>query len=280
MEKEDISKSVESTSHPVEEGLPLTDTTKLNQTTLSISGKIVNVEGMSADDALDKIIAIQKNRTLANYVGRNNCNKMLITSFSYSSPNTNNGGRDFNMELKEVRIPKKAYVASSGGGGQTAIGVGSIVVFKGGSVYVSSDAKNAAANRGRSTCKVTAINTRSWGVHSYHLVSTDGAMVYGWVDASNIEFTGSAVTAGTSNAGTQQPKKAKTTKTEDPYVYISTGTGGLTYNEALATAQKNGLTAKEFQELNAPAYGDISNHFSNMRTGELESGMRLIVGKK
>ena len=38
-------------------------------------------------------------------------------------------------------------------------------------MYVSSTASQPAANRGKSTCKVTIINTNK---HSYHLISNDG----------------------------------------------------------------------------------------------------------
>ena len=63
--------------------------------------------------------------------------------------------------------------------------VGDTVKFKGGSVYVSSNADEEAANRGESECSVTYTNPD--GIHQYHLVSDDDAHVYGWVDAENVE---------------------------------------------------------------------------------------------
>lgn len=60
------------------------------------------------------------------------------------------------------------------------IQVGDTVYFKGGKVYTSSNAKEAAREKGVSMCKVTKIHT---GMHTYHIVSEDGESVYGWVDA-------------------------------------------------------------------------------------------------
>lgn len=60
---------------------------------------------------------------------------------------------------------------------------------------------------------MTKIGTASWSVHKYHLISTDGGMVYGWVDRSNIDGCVSTGTSGTTNAGTQQIKSNKTSAT-------------------------------------------------------------------
>ena len=202
--------------HPVEKGLPLTDTVSVNPKTLSISGKIVDAGNLTAEEIISKLENLRTNGSLVNYSGRNIANGFQIKSFNTSHPNTNWGGADFDMELVEVRIAKSSYNSKSQQKTATVqkeknttnptISVGSIVVFKGGPVYVSSDAKKAAATRSRSTCRVTIISKYSYSVHNYHLVSTDGKMVYGWVDKINIEGTGTTGTAGTTNAGTQQVK--------------------------------------------------------------------------
>ncbi len=70
------------------------------------------------------------------------------------------------------------------GAGNTAIGVGDIVSFKGGGVYVSASAEKASAARNASRCKVTVISKGA--KHPYHLISEDGKGVYGWVDAANV----------------------------------------------------------------------------------------------
>lgn len=58
---------------------------------------------------------------------------------------------------------------------------GSRVRFKGGPVYVSSNAANPATTRGEATCECTIVYN---GSHPFHLIG-DG--VYGWCDAANCE---------------------------------------------------------------------------------------------
>lgn len=82
--------------------------------------------------------------------------------------------------------PAPTPVTPSGG----AFKVGDIVQFAGGSVYTSSVAATAAQTRGKSRCKVTQV--ASSGKHPYHLISEDGAGVYGWVDASGVSAAGAA----------------------------------------------------------------------------------------
>lgn len=217
---ESAEREVDATSHPVEEGVPTTDTVKAKALSIAISGKIVDYDGMKASQVLAKIRAWQEAGSLVLYQGRNVASSMQIRSFQTDHPNTINGGADFTMTLQQVRIAKSAYVPKKASDKEkeeaakknVEITVGSIVVFKGGSVYVSSDAKKAAATRNRSTCKCTKISKKSWSVHQYHLISTDGGKVYGWVDKSNIEGTTSTSTSGTTNAGTQQVKNTTTTK--------------------------------------------------------------------
>lgn len=244
VEDESVSNSIESSTHPVEKGMELTDNIRKSPTTISLKGKIVDCGDTKAKDILSKILKLQANGSLIKYSGRNIVSNMQIQSFNTSHPNTVWGGCEFDMELKEVRIAKSAYTAPKSSTKKkttkttkakttTEIKVGDTVVFKGGSVYVSSDAKKASATRGRSTCKVTLISNESWSVHKYHLVSKDGKNVYGWVDKSNIEVTGSKTKAVTSS-GTQQ-----TTKGTNKAVYHTVKSGETVY----------GLVTKNYKEL-------------------------------
>lgn len=215
---ESVGREVDATSHPVEEGVPITDTVKGKALEIALSGKIVDYGNMKASQVIDKIKAWQASGSLILYQGRNTASSMQIRSFQTDHPNTINGGADFSMTLTEVRIAKSAYVPKKESDTEKEeaakadpdIKVGDIVVFKGGPVYVSSDAKKAAATRGRSTCKCTIISTKSWSIHQYHLISTDGGKVYGWVDRENIEGLASTSTSGKTNAGKQQTTKKKT----------------------------------------------------------------------
>ena len=62
--------------------------------------------------------------------------------------------------------------------------VGDIVQFKGGPVYISSMATSPTVVRGASRCKLTIKNSNA---HPLHLISEDGARVYGWVNAADVE---------------------------------------------------------------------------------------------
>lgn len=212
---ENMDREVDATSHPVEEGLPITDTVKVKAQTITLSGKIVDYGNMKASQVIAKIESWYKTGDLLMYKGRNVASNMQIRSFSTGHPNTIHGGADFNMTLAQVRIAKSSYVpqkTSSNAQAEAAkkqnnmLEVGDIVVFKGGPVYVSSDATKAAATRNRSTCKVTKISKQSWSIHNVHLISEDGGKVYGWVDRSNIEGVAATSTSGKTTAGTQQVK--------------------------------------------------------------------------
>ena len=211
VQDESLDRQTQSATHPVEKGIDITDHAKREPLRLSISGKIVMREGIPAFETLAQIEKLQNLGSLITYVGRNYCANMQIQSFRSDHPNTNKGGLDFDMDLVEIRVAKSAYVqANEIEPNNTTrempppaeIKVGSIVTFLGGSVFVSSGASNPAANRGRSQCEVTIINSSA---HPLHCISIDGQMVYGWVDRANIEVAdGASSLAGTANGGLQQ----------------------------------------------------------------------------
>lgn len=281
---ESLASDVETTSHPVESGIPLTDTVRAKGTILSLSGKIVNYGNMTATQVITKINTLRDSGSLIEYRGRNVVSSLQIQSFETEYPNTNSGGADFSMELKQVRIAKSAYVPKKTTTQKKttkknpAIKVGSIVVFKGGNVYASSDAKKAAATRGRSTCKCTKINTASWATHQYHLISTDGKKVYGWVDKKNIEGTGatssssssgSTNTSGKTNAGTKQ---------------VSKGTKVAVYHKVKRGDTLWNLVHKTYKSLNTTVEYVIKNNpnaFSRPgKSNTLKIGAKLLMGYK
>lgn len=218
VEDENVNRDTEITQHPVEEGLPTTSTIRAKPKTISLKGAIVGYGSLSADDVIERIENLRTTGSLVKYKGRNTVGNYKIRNFDTSHPNTNTGGADFNMELVEVRITKSAYTPPQGGsggsggsgnagGGETntpELKIGATVVFKGGSVYYSSDARRPSATRRRSTCEIYNINLKSWSLHQYCLISTDGGRVYGWVDVENIEGTGTNGTKSVTNGGTQQ----------------------------------------------------------------------------
>lgn len=274
--------AISSTSHPVEKGIEITDTVRRNPVELSISGKIVDAGNKKATDIVAKLKELMNSGSLITYKGRKTASDLQIQSFSTSHPNTVWGGCDFDMSLKEVRIAKKAYTPKQTTAPAktattttttvtaTSIKVGSIVVFKGGNVYVSSDAKKAAAKRGRSTCKVTNINNKSWAVHKYHLISTDGKKVYGWVNESDIEGVSSASkTAATTKSGTQQ---------------VSSGTGKAVYHTVKKGNTIWTLVNKTYKELGTTVQWVIDKNPSAFsKKGDpktLQIGKKLLMGYK
>lgn len=106
------------------------------------------------------------------------------------------------------------------------IHIGDIVRFKGGSVYISSTAKNATATKGESRCKVSNIYNK--GAHEYHLISQDGKGVYGWVNASDVEGASVEATSGA----------ASTIKVGD-IVQFKGGGVYVSANAATASATRN-----------------------------------------
>ena len=202
VENEDLSRSSTIPQHPVEKGLPITDNVREQPKSLSISGKIVAVGKKTAETIISEIEKLRTGGSLIKYVGRNVVGNFMIQTFDTSHTNTVWGGAEFSMQLVEIRVVKSAYDPSKQKKAEDdkkktnpTLEVGAIVVFKGGSVYVSSDARTAAANRSRQTCKITKISTKSWSIHQYHLISTEKVYphnVYGWVDKANIEGAGTS----------------------------------------------------------------------------------------
>lgn len=211
--EENISQSIESTTHPVEKGLDITDTIRAAPMELSLSGKIVAVGKMPANYIIIAIKNLMKEGSLITFSGRNYISGLQIQSFNHSYPNTVSGGCNFDMTLRQVRIAQPSYkVPKSSSSSKTAvktattpkvnsIKVGDTVIFTGGNVYVSSTASNPAANRGKSTCKVTIINSNK---HPYHLISTDGGRVYGWVDKANVQTKSGTTTQSAASKSTKQ----------------------------------------------------------------------------
>lgn len=220
---ETVIEEMEITAHPVEIGEPTTDTARPKQTIVTLKGKLVDYQTgsggtMYAIQVYEELDKLRRNRSVIKYAGRQAFADLCIRVLETSRQNTTSGGADFTLELVGLSNAHNSYTPSATVTAQQVeaaiqtptIVVGSIVVFKGGSVYVSSDAPKAASTRNRSTCKCTKINTKDYAIHQYHLISADGGNVYGWVDKANIEGVEPTITNGKTNAGTSQ---ASTTET-------------------------------------------------------------------
>lgn len=213
--EEGVDRAAETTSHPTEKGLPLSDNVRIQPVTVSLTGKIVNTDNATADTIINKLKTLQKEGSLITYIGQcGTINNLQIQDFSTNYNNKNNGGADFNMTLKEARIAKKAYVKV-----KTAVvtekkpigllAVGDIVMFLGGYVYLSSDAEKHSAKRGKSRCMLTKVSALPNRKHIYHLISQDCKYgspnyVYGWVDAKNVSLVSKSVSKSSNKGGLQQ----------------------------------------------------------------------------
>lgn len=203
-EEESVDNQVETVSHPTESGMPTSDTVRRQPISLQLTGKIVNTPKLSTKVAIEKLKITQKNGNLVTYVGQLGTLKNLqIQTFNTNFNNKNYGGADFSMTLKEIKTAKNSYVAPKKvQEKKKTISEGDTVLFHGGYVYVSSDAKKHSSNRGESECELTIISKLHNATHIYHLISKDGGGVYGWVDASKVSLIEPA-TQGDKSGGTQ-----------------------------------------------------------------------------
>ena len=217
--EEGINRTADTTSHPTEEGLPISDTVRSQPISVSLTGKIVDTDNATAGTIVNKLKNLHKEGSLITYIGQcGTINNLQIQDFSTNYNNKNYGGADFDMTLKEVRIAKKAYVKTKSSNTvketkkSNDFKVGDFVWFTGGYVYVSSDAAKHSSKRGKSYCKLTKISALKNRKHIYHLINRDCSYgspnyVYGWVDASKVSAVTKTISKKSSSGGTQQTKK-------------------------------------------------------------------------
>lgn len=108
---EDVSREVEASSHPVEEGIDLTDHVRRSPLILSLSGEIV---GADYEDVISQLEQIQRGGSLVEYTGVNILSSALLTKFSTTHDGAIRGGCQFSAELKEIRIAASPFSAGSG----------------------------------------------------------------------------------------------------------------------------------------------------------------------
>ena len=214
-EEEQVTENATLTNYPTESGIPLTDTVRKQAVQVNLTGKIVSYDNYNANDIIDKLNELKNKGSWIQFRGVRAFDKLQIGSFTYSSNYKINGGVEFSMQLVENRVATTAYIKpTTTSTASTKIKEGDVVIFKGGNVYVSSDASQAAAKRGKSTCKLTKISTLAGAKHIYHLISQDctygsSNYVYGWVDAKNVTKDEKVSTSATTNAGYQGSQAIK-----------------------------------------------------------------------
>lgn len=278
VEKEDFDYEMTSASHPVEKGIEITDTVRRQPMKLSLSGKIVDTGAVKAAKILKDIQNLRTKGSLIEYRGSITATGLQIQKIQLSYSSEAWGAIGFSMELKEVRLAESSYTApkatepapkANTAPTVTSLKVGDMVVFKGGPVYISSDATIRGATRGRSTCKILYINEASWAIHNYSLVSTDGGLVYGWVDKENIETIDGNPLGATTKAGMQQVQETSGTA-----VYHTVKSGDTVWALVNYTYKSLETTCQWVIDNNPSAFsrkGDAST---------LQVGKKLLMGYK
>lgn len=114
VESEDVTRETTASTHPVEEGIELTDHVRRSPLALGLSGEIV---GSTYEDDIAEIESLQKSGELVEYVGINLVSDVVISKFSTTHAGGIRGGCRFTMELKEIRIASSPYSEGSGNSG-------------------------------------------------------------------------------------------------------------------------------------------------------------------
>lgn len=122
VETESYSNDTDIPQHPTESGFPLTDNVRVKPASLSIDGKIVKANSLSASDIITKIEALRTKGSLITYKGNRTLKNLLIQNFNYDFSADIWGGANFSMELVEVRIAKSSYKKPKQGTSKTSNG--------------------------------------------------------------------------------------------------------------------------------------------------------------
>lgn len=118
VKSEDVSRDMEISSHPVEEGIDLTDCVRRSPLSLSLSGELV---GSDYEDVISELESLQKSGELVEYIGVNIVSDVIVTKFSTTHTGEIRGGCEFSMELKEVRIASSPFASGNGNSGSQQI---------------------------------------------------------------------------------------------------------------------------------------------------------------
>ena len=111
VESEDVTRETSVSSHPVEEGIDLTDHVRRSPLTLSLSGELV---GSDYEDDITQLEQLQKEGELVEYTGINVLSSALLTKFTTTHSGSIRGGCAFTAELREIRIAASPFSAGSG----------------------------------------------------------------------------------------------------------------------------------------------------------------------
>ncbi|MFP7224881.1 LysM domain-containing protein [Priestia filamentosa] len=107
IEKESDSSSVDATSYPVEQGVPLSDHVEEKPDEFSLSGYIIGSNYKADKEYLKQEM---KKGTLMTYVGRNIAKNVIIVSLDGDQDATIANGSSISIKLRTIRIASTPWV--------------------------------------------------------------------------------------------------------------------------------------------------------------------------
>lgn len=132
VETESVQRNIEVSTHPVEQGIDITDHVKRSPVTLSLEGEII---GDDARTILDALESLHRRGDIVKYIGINIMPKAQITMFETTHNNKISGGCAFSMELKEVRFAQNSFRSGDKKKSTTKVGMQQVEEKKTGKVY-------------------------------------------------------------------------------------------------------------------------------------------------
>lgn len=115
---EDVTQEFQATSHPVEEGIDLTDHIKRSPLSLDITGEMIGADYMNDFEYLSNLA---RDGELVEYIGLHTVSDAVITKITSTGSSEIHGGISFTMQIKEIRIAASPYVEGSGSTGEQQI---------------------------------------------------------------------------------------------------------------------------------------------------------------
>lgn len=107
VESESVDRSIETSDHPVEKGVQLTDNVKRTPITLSLKGAIV---GKNAKKTLDYLVSCMNKGKPVKYSGVNKFTRtMIIESINTDNTYKIMGGYSVDIKIREIRIAQNNY---------------------------------------------------------------------------------------------------------------------------------------------------------------------------
>lgn len=114
VESEEISYGVEATSHPVEEGIDITDNVKKKARTITLSGEIVEKVGDDEKPKKSQLLDLHQRSVLVTYTGRITLSNCIIEDISLTNTYDVWGASKCSITLKEIRTAKSAVKDKDG----------------------------------------------------------------------------------------------------------------------------------------------------------------------